>query len=57
MLPQVAIEWQWDSLTFVEQTCTKAGVSRDTWKTGATLWKFEAEVFSERDLGMKDDES
>ena len=57
LLPQVAIEWQWDRLTFVEQTCTKAGVSLHAWKTGATLWRFEAEVFSERDLGMKDDGS
>ena len=33
--------------TFVEQTCHKAGLPRDAWRHGATLWKFEAEVFSE----------
>lgn len=47
LLPQVATEWQWDPLTFVEQTCAKAGVSQNAWKTGATLLRFEAEVFCE----------
>jgi AmmeMemoRadiSam system protein A len=47
LLPQVASEWHWDRLTFVEQTCRKAGLSTDAWKKNAVLWKFEAEVFSE----------
>ena len=47
LLPQVAIEWQWDADAFVAQTCRKAGLPRDAWKDGAKLWRFEAEVFGE----------
>jgi hypothetical protein len=48
LLPQVATEWQWDRETFLMQTCVKAGLSRDAWRTGATLKRFEAEVFGDR---------
>ena len=48
LLPQVATEWQWDAETFLAHTCYKAGLPRDAWKQGAKLWRFEAEVFSER---------
>jgi len=48
LLPQVATEWKWDKETFLEQTCVKAGLPRDAWKT-AQLWRFEAEVFGERE--------
>jgi AmmeMemoRadiSam system protein A len=48
LLPQVATEHGWDCATFLEQTCRKAGLSRDAWKNGAELWIFEAEVFGER---------
>jgi AmmeMemoRadiSam system protein A len=47
LLPQVATEWGWDRRTFLEQTCRKAGLPGDAWQHGATLWKFEAEVFGE----------
>jgi AmmeMemoRadiSam system protein A len=47
LLPQVAVEWQWDIETFFAQTCHKAGLPRDAWKNGAKLWRFEAEVFGE----------
>jgi AmmeMemoRadiSam system protein A len=47
LLPQVAIEWKWDALTFLMQTCRKAGLPADAWKSGADLWRFEAEVFGE----------
>jgi len=48
LLPQVATEWKWDRRMFAEQTCHKAGLARDAWPArGATLWKFEAEVFGE----------
>jgi AmmeMemoRadiSam system protein A len=47
LLPQVAVEWHWDSETFLAQTCHKAGLPRDAWKKGARLWRFEAEVFGE----------
>jgi AmmeMemoRadiSam system protein A len=48
LLPQVATEWRWDQNAFVEHTCRKAGLPWDAWKNGASLWRFEAEVFSER---------
>lgn len=47
LLPQVAIEWGWDVETFLAQVCRKAGLPLDAWKHGATLWRFEAEVFAE----------
>jgi AmmeMemoRadiSam system protein A len=47
LLPQVATEWNWDAEAFLAHTCQKAGLPRDAWQKGATLWKFEAEVFGE----------
>ncbi len=47
LLPQVAIEWRWDRRVFAEQACHKAGLPGDAWEQGATLWRFEAEVFGE----------
>jgi AmmeMemoRadiSam system protein A len=47
LLPQVATEWKWDREIFLAETCRKAGLARDAWKTGAKIWKFEAEVFGE----------
>ena len=47
LLPQVAVDWQWDRDTFLAHTCLKAGLSSDAWRTGARLFRFEAEVFAE----------
>jgi len=47
LLPQVATEWKWNRETFLAQTCHKAGLATEAWKHGATVWKFEAEVFGE----------
>jgi AmmeMemoRadiSam system protein A len=47
LLPQVATEWKWDALAFLAQTCRKAGLPADAWKNGASVWRFEAEVFGE----------
>jgi AmmeMemoRadiSam system protein A len=47
LLPQVAVEWNWDRTEFVSHTCAKAGLPRDAWQHGATLYKFEADVFGE----------
>jgi hypothetical protein len=47
LLPQVATEWNWDRETFLAHTCQKAGLSKDAWRQGATIWRFEAEVFAE----------
>jgi AmmeMemoRadiSam system protein A len=48
LLPQVATEWDWDAETFLAQTCHKAGLPRDAWKHWARMWRFEAEVFGEK---------
>jgi len=51
LLPQVAVEQRWDAGRFVEETCVKAGLPRDAWKTGATLEAFTADVFGEDESG------
>ncbi len=46
LLPQVAIEYRWDSLTFLEETCHKAGLHPDAWKDKDTrIYIFSADVF------------
>jgi AmmeMemoRadiSam system protein A len=50
LLPQVAVEHQWDRTTFLEQTCRKAGLPRDAWQKGASILAFSAEVFGEKAL-------
>jgi hypothetical protein len=46
LLPQVATEWGWDRKTFLEHTCTKAGLPKDAWKDKATeIYTFSADVF------------
>ena len=47
LLPQVPVEHGWNSTTFLEQTCRKAGLSADAWLHGATLEAFTAEIFGE----------
>jgi AmmeMemoRadiSam system protein A len=47
LLPQVPVEQGWDRVTFLEQTCRKAGLPEDAWQTGATLKAFTAEVFGD----------
>jgi AmmeMemoRadiSam system protein A len=48
LLPQVATEHHWDRITFLEQTCRKAGLPLDAWRTGARIEAFTAEVFGEK---------
>jgi AmmeMemoRadiSam system protein A len=46
LLPQVAAERNWDRVTFLEETCRKAGLMRDAWKDPDTeLYVFSADVF------------
>jgi len=47
LLPQVPVEHNWDRITFLEQTCRKAGLPPDAWKNGAKIEAFTAEVFGE----------
>lgn len=48
LLPQVATEYGWDSITFLEHTCMKAGLSGQSW-TRATVevLTFEGQIFTE----------
>ncbi|MFH0729855.1 MAG: AmmeMemoRadiSam system protein B [Pseudomonadota bacterium] len=46
LLPQVATEYGWDRLKFLEQTCRKAGLPTDAWKDpGAKIQIFSAQIF------------
>ena len=47
LLPQVPVEHAWDRVTFLEQTCRKAGLPTDAWKHNAALESFTAEVFGD----------
>ncbi len=49
LLPQVPVEWGWTREQFLQHTCLKAGLPRDAWRTGATIYAFTAEVFGEQD--------
>jgi AmmeMemoRadiSam system protein A len=48
LLPQVPVEHKWDRVTFLDQTCRKAGLPSDAWKQGAKIEAFTAEVFGEK---------
>lgn len=47
LLPQVPLEHGWDRVTFLEQTCHKAGLPPNAWRTGAMVEAFAAEVFED----------
>jgi AmmeMemoRadiSam system protein A len=47
LLPQVPVERGWDCITFLQQTCRKAGLPPDAWQKGATIEAFTAEVFGD----------
>ena len=50
LLPIVAVEQKWDVVTFLEQTCVKAGLASDSWKEldSCKMYKFQTEAFSEK---------
>jgi AmmeMemoRadiSam system protein B/AmmeMemoRadiSam system protein A len=50
LLPQVPVEQAWNRTTFLRQTCLKAGLPADAWKSGAEIYVFEAVVFSEEEI-------
>ncbi len=46
LLPQVATEYNWDRLTFLQQTCLKAGLSPGDWQDEDTkIYTFSADIF------------
>ncbi|MEE9525656.1 MAG: TIGR00296 family protein [Candidatus Woesearchaeota archaeon] len=49
LLPQVAVEWGWDSKEFLDNTCKKSGLSPNCWcNLKRNVYKFQAQVFSEQ---------
>ena len=50
LLPQVAVEWDWNEEEFLNQTCKKAGLDPDCWKDMRRhIYKFQAQIFTEED--------
>lgn len=49
LLPQVATEHRWTREQFLDHTCVKAGLPPRAWRHGATLCRFEALVFGDRE--------
>ncbi len=46
LLPQVAIEFHLDKIQFLEETCRKAGMPKDAWKSrNVHVYKFKGRVF------------
>jgi len=50
LLPQVAVEWNWNPQTFLKEVCRKAGLNNCAYLDAQSrLYRFTAEVFSEAD--------
>ncbi|MFQ6116192.1 MAG: AMMECR1 domain-containing protein, partial [bacterium] len=48
LLPQVAVNNNWNRQTFLEHTCLKAGLPKEAWKNPeAEIMIFGAQVFEE----------
>ncbi|MCB9894398.1 MAG: AmmeMemoRadiSam system protein A [Planctomycetes bacterium] len=48
LLPQVAVEWGWDRVEFLAETCRKAGLPMNAWEEPSTdIYTFTAQIFSE----------
>ena len=48
LLPQVATNYNWDKITFLEETCHKAGLPANAWKEKDTeIYIFSADIFGE----------
>lgn len=49
LLPQVATEYGWDSTTFLDHTCAKAGLPGRCWMNNRVeVLTFEGQIFNER---------
>lgn len=48
LLPQVALDYGWDRIKFLQQTCLKAGLPPDAYMApDAVIYKFQAVIFGE----------
>ena len=46
LLPQVATDYGWDLIEFLEQTCLKAGLPKNSFRDKhAEIYRFSADVF------------
>jgi uncharacterized protein (TIGR00296 family) len=49
LLPQVPVEWGWNSKEFLDHTCNKAGLPAKAWLESAVqVFTFEGQIFSEK---------
>ncbi|MEM3041228.1 MAG: TIGR00296 family protein [Nitrososphaerota archaeon] len=49
LLPQVPVEWHWDSEEFLCNCCLKAGLPPDAWLLpGCKVYRFQAIIFKEK---------
>lgn len=48
LLPQVPVDWKWDSQEFLTQCCFKAGLPPDAWvQKGTEISRFQAIIYAE----------
>ena len=52
LLPQVAINNDFDRNMFLDHTCLKAGLKAGDWREGAEIYIFEAEIFDDNMDGV-----
>ena len=52
LLPQVPATYGWDRITFLQETCRKAGLRPDDWNNGAAIHSFSAVVFGEQQFQL-----
>jgi uncharacterized protein len=58
LLPQVATQYRWNRMEFLEHTCNKSGIPKSAWRDPQTdIYIFEAEVFSDSDISDKSAQS
>ncbi len=48
LLPQVAVDYGWNRMQFLDATCRKAGMPPGCWKENCDIYIFSAEVFEEK---------
>lgn len=54
LLPQVATDYKWDRIQFLENTCNKAGLDKNCYKeNNCEILIFSAIVFGENDIEME----
>jgi len=48
LLPNVAVEWNWNKQEFLSNTCIKSGLPGDAWKElNVKVYKFQTQIFKE----------